>query len=87
MFKPSAGDRKSPRQAQSSLCGAGDKTSPISVVLVSSGSRGNKLLFRYPFQRAAECPASLSGNVGLAVGSVSSVSRRITARPRNAELS
>uniref|UniRef100_A0A8C5EID1 GATOR complex protein NPRL3 n=1 Tax=Gouania willdenowi TaxID=441366 RepID=A0A8C5EID1_GOUWI len=34
----------------------GHKTSPISVILVSSGSRGNKLLFRYPFQRAAERP-------------------------------
>uniref|UniRef100_A0A3P8Z2E3 GATOR complex protein NPRL3 n=1 Tax=Esox lucius TaxID=8010 RepID=A0A3P8Z2E3_ESOLU len=31
----------------------GEKTSPISVILVSSGSRGNKLLFRYPFQRVA----------------------------------
>uniref|UniRef100_A0A8C8DYV9 GATOR complex protein NPRL3 n=1 Tax=Oryzias sinensis TaxID=183150 RepID=A0A8C8DYV9_9TELE len=28
-----------------------NKTSPISVILVSSGSRGNKLLFRYPFQK------------------------------------
>ncbi|XP_061702775.1 GATOR complex protein NPRL3 [Syngnathoides biaculeatus] len=36
----------------------GHKTNPISVVLVSSGSRGNKLLFRYPFQRAAECASS-----------------------------
>ncbi|XP_061404914.1 GATOR1 complex protein NPRL3 isoform X1 [Lethenteron reissneri] len=32
----------------------GDQTSPISVILVSSGSRGNKLLFRYPFQRQKE---------------------------------
>ncbi|KAM6905562.1 GATOR1 complex protein NPRL3 isoform 1-T2 [Xenentodon cancila] len=40
---------------------SGDKTSPISVILVSSGSRGNKLLFRYPFQRVSECPSSLSG--------------------------
>uniref|UniRef100_A0A672FLM5 GATOR complex protein NPRL3 n=1 Tax=Salarias fasciatus TaxID=181472 RepID=A0A672FLM5_SALFA len=38
----------------------GDKTSPISVILVSSGSRGNKLLFRYPFQRVADRPSSLS---------------------------
>uniref|UniRef100_UPI00358F6E28 GATOR1 complex protein NPRL3 isoform X2 n=1 Tax=Myxine glutinosa TaxID=7769 RepID=UPI00358F6E28 len=30
---------------------ARDRTNPISVILVSSGSRGNKLLFRYPFQR------------------------------------
>ncbi|XP_059805617.1 GATOR complex protein NPRL3 isoform X2 [Hypanus sabinus] len=29
----------------------GEDSSPISVILVSSGSRGNKLLFRYPFQR------------------------------------
>ncbi|XP_039079330.1 GATOR complex protein NPRL3 isoform X1 [Hyaena hyaena] len=36
----------------------GDSTSPISVILVSSGSRGNKLLFRYPFQRSQEHPAS-----------------------------
>uniref|UniRef100_A0A668AUE4 GATOR complex protein NPRL3 n=1 Tax=Myripristis murdjan TaxID=586833 RepID=A0A668AUE4_9TELE len=33
---------------------------PISVILVSSGSRGNKLLFRYPFQRVAECTSSLA---------------------------
>ncbi|CAG12203.1 unnamed protein product, partial [Tetraodon nigroviridis] len=37
-----------------------EKTSPISVILVSSGSRGNRLLFRYPFQRVTECPASLA---------------------------
>nr|XP_044986298.1 GATOR complex protein NPRL3 isoform X3 [Jaculus jaculus] len=36
----------------------GDNTSPISVILVSSGSRGNKLLFRYPFQRSQEHPAA-----------------------------
>ncbi|XP_077383329.1 GATOR1 complex protein NPRL3 isoform X2 [Festucalex cinctus] len=36
----------------------GHKTNPISVILVSSGSRGNKLLFRYPFQRTAECASS-----------------------------
>ncbi|KAM9784883.1 GATOR1 complex protein NPRL3 isoform 1-T1 [Syngnathus typhle] len=36
----------------------GHKTNPISVILVSSGSRGNKLLFRYPFQRSAECASS-----------------------------
>uniref|UniRef100_H3ADZ8 GATOR complex protein NPRL3 n=1 Tax=Latimeria chalumnae TaxID=7897 RepID=H3ADZ8_LATCH len=36
----------------------GESTSPISVILVSSGSRGNKLLFRYPFQRNQEHPAS-----------------------------
>ncbi|XP_051865038.1 GATOR complex protein NPRL3 [Pristis pectinata] len=32
----------------------GEETNPISVILVSSGSRGNKLLFRYPFQRHQE---------------------------------
>ncbi|GCC18962.1 hypothetical protein chiPu_0018145 [Chiloscyllium punctatum] len=32
----------------------GEDTNPISVILVSSGSRGNKLLFRYPFQRHQE---------------------------------
>uniref|UniRef100_A0A3B3QCY1 GATOR complex protein NPRL3 n=1 Tax=Paramormyrops kingsleyae TaxID=1676925 RepID=A0A3B3QCY1_9TELE len=36
------------------------RTSPISVILVSSGSRGNKLLFRYPFQRVPEDAASLA---------------------------
>uniref|UniRef100_A0A671Q3S0 GATOR complex protein NPRL3 n=1 Tax=Sinocyclocheilus anshuiensis TaxID=1608454 RepID=A0A671Q3S0_9TELE len=34
------------------------KTSPIRVILVSSGSRGNKLLFRYPFQRVSENTSS-----------------------------
>uniref|UniRef100_A0A4W5KC46 GATOR complex protein NPRL3 n=1 Tax=Hucho hucho TaxID=62062 RepID=A0A4W5KC46_9TELE len=38
----------------------GEKTSPISVILVTSGSRGNKLLFRYPFQRVADCTSSLT---------------------------
>ncbi|KFO82154.1 Nitrogen permease regulator 3-like, partial [Cuculus canorus] len=33
-------------------------TGPISVILVSSGSRGNKLLFRFPFQRGGEHPAA-----------------------------
>ncbi|XP_041086853.1 GATOR complex protein NPRL3-like isoform X2 [Polyodon spathula] len=36
----------------------GDKTSPVSVILVSSGSRGNKLLFRYPFQQIPENQSS-----------------------------
>uniref|UniRef100_A0A3P9NNL1 NPR3-like, GATOR1 complex subunit n=1 Tax=Poecilia reticulata TaxID=8081 RepID=A0A3P9NNL1_POERE len=49
------------RSSQNNRHKSGDKTSPISVILVSSGSRGNKLLFRYPFQRAADCPSSLSG--------------------------
>lgn len=41
-----------------SRAGMGESTSPISVILVSSGSRGNKLLFRFPFQRCAEHPAA-----------------------------
>ncbi|KAM9393336.1 GATOR1 complex protein NPRL3 isoform 3-T3 [Pholidichthys leucotaenia] len=65
MLNPSAGqpdDRKSSlySQPQSGAYKSGDKTSPISVILVSNGSRGNRLLFRYPFQRVAECPSSLS---------------------------
>uniref|UniRef100_A0AAR2IJL1 GATOR complex protein NPRL3 n=1 Tax=Pygocentrus nattereri TaxID=42514 RepID=A0AAR2IJL1_PYGNA len=32
--------------------------SPISVILVSSGSRGNKLLFRYPFLKVSENTSS-----------------------------
>ncbi|XP_060642677.1 GATOR1 complex protein NPRL3 isoform X2 [Anolis sagrei] len=39
----------------------GDGSSPISVILVSSGSRGNKLLFRFPFQRGAANPAAQTG--------------------------
>ncbi|XP_077069580.1 GATOR1 complex protein NPRL3 isoform X2 [Siphateles boraxobius] len=42
------------KQSESSLQPNGEKTSPISVILVSSGSRGNKLLFRYPFQKVSE---------------------------------
>ncbi|KAK5613579.1 Nitrogen permease regulator-like 3 [Crenichthys baileyi] len=64
MLSPSAespDDRNSLySQSQNNRHKSGDKTSPISVILVSSGSRGNKLLFRYPFQRATECPSSLS---------------------------
>ncbi|XP_056143532.1 GATOR complex protein NPRL3 isoform X2 [Lampris incognitus] len=63
-FNPSAeftGDGKQMyQQSQNRLHKNGDRTSPISVILVSSGSRGNKLLFRYPFQRAAECPSTLT---------------------------
>ncbi|KAM4698285.1 GATOR1 complex protein NPRL3 isoform 2-T3 [Rhinophrynus dorsalis] len=40
----------------------GENTSPISVILVSSGSRGNKLLFRYPFQRNQETHSSQTNN-------------------------
>ncbi|XP_062841873.1 GATOR1 complex protein NPRL3-like [Trichomycterus rosablanca] len=36
----------------------GEKNSPISVILVSSGSRGNKLLFRYPFLKVSENTSS-----------------------------
>ncbi|XP_029431886.1 GATOR complex protein NPRL3 isoform X5 [Rhinatrema bivittatum] len=38
-----------------------ENSSPISVILVSSGSKGNKLLFRYPFQKSQEHQASQSG--------------------------
>ncbi|XP_071976907.1 GATOR1 complex protein NPRL3 isoform X2 [Engystomops pustulosus] len=40
----------------------GENTSPISVILVSSGSRGNKLLFRYPFQRTPETQSLQTSN-------------------------
>ncbi|AWP19135.1 putative nitrogen permease regulator 3-like protein-like [Scophthalmus maximus] len=64
MLNPSArlpDDRRSMySQSHHSVYRSGDRTSPISVILVSSGSRGNKLLFRYPFQRAADCPASVT---------------------------
>ncbi|XP_056390489.1 GATOR complex protein NPRL3 isoform X3 [Hyla sarda] len=40
----------------------GENTSPISVILVSSGSRGNKLLFRYPFQRTPETQSLQTNN-------------------------
>ncbi|XP_010778326.1 GATOR1 complex protein NPRL3 isoform X1 [Notothenia coriiceps] len=64
MFNPLAGLPDDPQsmysQSQNSVYKSGDRTSPISVILVSSGSRGNKLLFRYPFQRVAECPSSLT---------------------------
>ncbi|XP_030592090.1 GATOR1 complex protein NPRL3 isoform X4 [Archocentrus centrarchus] len=64
MLNPSArqpDDRKSfYSQSQSGAHKSGDKTSPISVILVSSGSRGNKLLFRYPYQRVPDCPSSVS---------------------------
>ncbi|XP_062999012.1 GATOR1 complex protein NPRL3 isoform X3 [Elgaria multicarinata webbii] len=38
-----------------------ESSSPISVILVSSGSRGNKLLFRFPFQRGPGSPAAQTG--------------------------
>ncbi|XP_033887677.2 GATOR complex protein NPRL3-like isoform X4 [Acipenser ruthenus] len=41
-------------QIEGKLPKMGERTSPVSVILVSSGSRGNKLLFRYPFQRIPE---------------------------------
>uniref|UniRef100_A0A8C5Q7T6 GATOR complex protein NPRL3 n=1 Tax=Leptobrachium leishanense TaxID=445787 RepID=A0A8C5Q7T6_9ANUR len=40
----------------------GENSNPISVILVSSGSRGNKLLFRYPFQRYQEPCSSKTEN-------------------------
>ncbi|XP_066432224.1 GATOR1 complex protein NPRL3 isoform X4 [Eleutherodactylus coqui] len=40
----------------------GENSSPISVILVSSGSRGNKLLFRYPFQRVPEAQSLQTNN-------------------------
>lgn len=46
------------KRSETSLQQTGEKTSPISVILVSSGSRGNKLLFRYPFQRVSESTSS-----------------------------
>lgn len=46
------------KQSESSMQPNGEKTSPISVILVSSGSRGNKLLFRYPFQKVSENTSS-----------------------------
>uniref|UniRef100_A0A674GIZ9 GATOR complex protein NPRL3 n=1 Tax=Taeniopygia guttata TaxID=59729 RepID=A0A674GIZ9_TAEGU len=58
---PSAGGsgRRSGRALPAGArAGMGESTSPISVILVSSGSRGNKLLFRFPFQRGAEHPAA-----------------------------
>uniref|UniRef100_A0A3B1J006 GATOR complex protein NPRL3 n=1 Tax=Astyanax mexicanus TaxID=7994 RepID=A0A3B1J006_ASTMX len=47
-----------PRPPDTVLQNHGEKNSPISVILVSSGSRGNKLLFRYPFLRVSENIAS-----------------------------
>ncbi|XP_029913720.1 GATOR1 complex protein NPRL3 isoform X2 [Myripristis murdjan] len=62
MFNPELAEDRKPmyRHSQSTLYKNGDNTRPISVILVSSGSRGNKLLFRYPFQRVAECTSSLA---------------------------
>ncbi|XP_030646129.1 GATOR1 complex protein NPRL3 isoform X3 [Chanos chanos] len=55
----SLADRRSLfKQSEDSFKRSGDKTSPISVILVSSGSRGNKLLFRYPFQKVCENTSS-----------------------------
>ncbi|XP_062388790.1 GATOR complex protein NPRL3 isoform X1 [Sardina pilchardus] len=65
MFKPASpsmdytADHKSAfKQTERNTVVSGDRTSPISVILVSSGSRGNKLLFRYPFQRVSENTSS-----------------------------
>ncbi|XP_076865428.1 GATOR1 complex protein NPRL3 [Brachyhypopomus gauderio] len=50
-------DPKQP-DTNSNLHKNGEKNSPISVILVSSGSRGNKLLFRYPFLKVSENTSS-----------------------------
>ncbi|XP_020342214.2 GATOR1 complex protein NPRL3-like isoform X3 [Oncorhynchus nerka] len=55
------GERKSMyKQSENRFFKCGEKTSPISVILVTSGSRGNKLLFRYPFQQVSDCTSSLT---------------------------
>lgn len=59
-FNPPADRQPLYTQSQSNEYKTSEKTSPISVILVSSGSRGNKLLFRYPFQRVADCPSSVT---------------------------
>ncbi|XP_041035501.1 LOW QUALITY PROTEIN: GATOR complex protein NPRL3 [Carcharodon carcharias] len=49
----------------------GEDTNPISVILVSSGSRGNKLLFRFPFQLQQEQQGAQSTSEPQARGSES----------------
>ena len=55
----------------------GDKTmspiDPVSVLLVSKGSRGDKLLFRYPFDDDAQDSAGGGGNVGTGNASIRGV--------------
>ncbi|XP_017574490.1 GATOR complex protein NPRL3 isoform X2 [Pygocentrus nattereri] len=61
MYKQSSLDldpRSMPRQPDAILHKNGENNSPISVILVSSGSRGNKLLFRYPFLKVSENTSS-----------------------------
>ncbi|XP_072299164.1 GATOR1 complex protein NPRL3 isoform X2 [Eucyclogobius newberryi] len=60
MYNPQAERKSMYTQPRSNEYKSSDKTSPISVILVSSGSRGNKLLFRYPFQRVSDNPSSLT---------------------------
>lgn len=60
MYNPQADRKPMYTQPQNNDYKSSDKTSPISVILVSSGSRGNKLLFRYPFQKATDSPSSLT---------------------------
>ncbi|XP_020788338.1 GATOR complex protein NPRL3 isoform X1 [Boleophthalmus pectinirostris] len=60
MNNPQAERKSMYTQTRSNEYKSSDKTSPISVILVSSGSRGNKLLFRYPFQRVPDSPSSLT---------------------------
>lgn len=59
----------------------GESTSPISVILVSSGSRGNKLLFRFPFQRGAEHPAAQASKCVQPLGSAPSRAEPSTGAP------
>ncbi|XP_046690518.1 GATOR complex protein NPRL3 isoform X2 [Silurus meridionalis] len=61
MYKQSSLDldhKPTPKHAETTFQKNGDKNSPISVILVSSGSRGNKLLFRYPFGGVSENTSS-----------------------------
>ncbi|XP_035384958.1 GATOR complex protein NPRL3 isoform X1 [Electrophorus electricus] len=61
MFKQSSVDldpKPFAKQSDTKHHKNGEKNSPISVILVSSGSRGNKLLFRYPFLKVSENTSS-----------------------------
>lgn len=61
MYKQSSLDldhNPTPKPPDTTFQKNGEKNSPISVILVSSGSRGNKLLFRYPFVKVSENTSS-----------------------------
>lgn len=61
MYKQSSLDldhSPTPKPPDTTFQKNGEKNSPISVILVSSGSRGNKLLFRYPFVKVSENTSS-----------------------------